>query len=149
MPNFADFMKKRLKCIFIIGVIVSIATGLLLLRERSIYRANQLQDYENSSTAFVLLSKGNLPFLVEVRVIDIHGNPVGGASIDIRNNSGGNSGTTSASGEASIKVGEREIEEILLDGQTVVNRPNAYGLGYPSVDNGLCVLIIKKQSGVK
>jgi len=126
-------MKPTLKMVLFLGVAGLIVVGLLWWRARTTDRAVQLQDYENSPSAFVVLSKGSSPFLVEVRVIDQDGNPVVGANIDVRNNSGGNVGTTGTNGHANIKVGEREIEQILLAGKPVLNRPNAYALGYPSV----------------
>lgn len=143
--SFADGMKPPLKLVLFLGVAALIVIGLFWLRARNANRTAQLQDYENSSTAVVVLSKGSSPFLVEVRVIDRDGNPVAGANIDVRNNSGGNAGTTGANGHTSIKVGEREIEQILLGGQPVLNRPSAYALGYPSVEKGLHVLIVKKD----
>lgn len=74
------------------------------------------------------------------------GNPVPGASVDIRNNSGGNVGTCDNNGRTTIKVAERDVEQILLGGQPVLNRPKAYDLGFPSVEQGLRVLIVQKNA---
>ena len=139
-------MKSTFKLVLLLCVAGLIVIGLLWWRAWTTERTVQLQDYENSSSAFVVFSKGRSALLVEVRVIDLDGNPVAGANIDIRNNSGGNAGTTDTNGHANIKVAEREIDGILLDGQPVLNRPNAYSLGYPSVEKGLCVLIVKRDS---
>ena len=82
--------------------------------------------------------------LIEVRVQDMEGEPGAGELVDVRNNSGGNPTTCDRDGHASIKVGERDIEQIVVGGQIVLNRPNAYSVGYPSAEKGLRVLIIKK-----
>lgn len=138
-------MKRLLRCATILGVLTCVACGVFLLKSRNTAESIQVREFEVSSNAFVVLANGRTPFLVEVRVIDRAGNPVTGAVIDVRNNSGGNAGTTDRDGRVSIELGEREIEQVLLDGQPVVNRPRAYELGYPSVDKGLRVLIIKKD----
>jgi hypothetical protein len=138
-------MKLAVKLVILLGVAVLIVGGWLWWRERATTAAIQLQDYEISPSAFVLLTKGSSPLLVEVRVIDQNGFPIVGANVDVRNKSGGNLGITGTNGLASIEVAEWEVEQLLLSGKPVLNRPNAYALGYPSAENGLSVLIIKRN----
>ena len=136
----------KIRSVFLLKILFSILIILVVMFIHSInsWRQQQLQDYENNSSAFVILSKGTTPLTVEVHAQDLTGKPLSGASVDIRNNSGGNAAVCDGDGNASIRVGETDIEQIILGDKLVLNRPKAYELGYPSVEHGICVLIIYK-----
>jgi len=146
MSLWGQGMKSSLRLVLLLCAVGLIVAGLVVCRKQIVRNATQLRDYETGPWAFAILSTSGVPFLVEVRVLDSRGNPVPGADVDIRNNSGGNRGSTDVNGRANIKVAEREVLQIFVDGCLVLNRPNADKLGYPSVDRGLSVLIVKKDT---
>lgn len=117
----------------------------LLQRPRKRPASTAYQDYERSASAFVILSKGVLPFVAHVRVLNPAGDAAAGAEIDIRNNAGGNHAITDELGKAVINLAEYDVQEILLDNVSVFSRPNSYFNGFPHVKEGLQVLIIKRD----
>ena len=137
-------MKPSLVRTLVIAMGGTIVVALIVLLKWTPELRGQLQEFENSSSAFLIMSQGTKPMLVELRVLDLAGNPVSGVDIDVRNNSGGNKSVSDANGHASIMVGETDVAQILLAGQTVLDRPNASALGYPNVKRGLRVLILRK-----
>lgn len=134
---------KQLLMLGVFFVFIGLGT-IVFLWERA-REAGQFQDYENSPSAFVILSKGNSPMRIEARVLNPQGNPIRGATVQILNNSGHERETTDSTGRATIRVGERDVQQILLDGRVVLNRENSYLIGYPSAERGLHVLIVKKD----
>ena len=118
-------MKPSLVRTLVIAMGGTIVVALIVLLKWTPELRGQLQEFENSSSAFLIMSQGTKPMLVELRVLDLAGNPVSGVDIDVRNNSGGNKSVSDANGHASIMVGETDVAQILLAGQTVLDRPNA------------------------
>ena len=101
-------MRLRLQVITAFVALSVIAVGIVWWQASAPVRNSELQDFEVSSSAFVILSKGSTPMLIEVRVQDMEGEPGAGELVDVRNNSGGNPTTCDRDGHASIKVGERK-----------------------------------------
>jgi len=105
----------------------------------------QFADYESGPIADVYLEIGNSPMNISCRVVDIKGKPLSSVVVDFRNNSGGNPGITNEAGLVQIAVGEKDLEQILVNNIVIMNRPYSYELGYPSVERGLQVKIVIKD----
>jgi len=108
------------------------------------WRAAQIQKFENGPVAFVMLENGFKRGVIEVQVFNTDGKPEVGVEVVIRNNSGPNVGVTDASGRVDIDVAEHDVDQIRINGQTVLDRPNAASYGFPSINPGLRVLILHK-----
>lgn len=105
----------------------------------------QTRSYENTALASTRWEETSSPMVAEVVVVDRMKRPMPGANVRIVNNSGGNSAVTDASGLARIDLGEREVEQLLVDGAVVVDRPYADTLNNPIVERGLRFEVNLKQ----
>lgn len=109
-----------------------------------VIRNSQYDEFENNSHALVLFSRSVKSGGVNVKLQNMNGKPLAGVKVDIRNNSGGNTGVTDDYGMVLIQVSESDIEQVVINNIIVVNRPNAYANGYPNVNECGNILIIKK-----
>lgn len=128
---------------------VKIAVATLIFISGLIWVFLNLLAFENSSFARVSWSEEGTPMVAHILVVDEHEVPVEGASIDIINDSGGNSGETAKDGTCDIELGEPEVLEIKLYGGTLVSRPWAGTFGTPNVSTGLQVKIKLTELGLR
>ena len=101
-----------------------------------------LAPFEHGPAADVSWELTGKSMEVVCSIVDRRNKPLTNVVVDFVNNSGGNSATTDVSGVARTPVGESEVEQILVNGKTVMHRPRAYRLNYPNVRNGLTVRIV-------
>ncbi len=85
------------------------------------------------------------PMQICCTIVDLQGRGIPFVQIDFRSASGGTLAKTDGAGNVKISLAEREVEQIVLAGEVVLNRPRAYWKGHPTVRNGLLVLIVVKD----
>jgi len=139
-PKYPPEPSTARKIIVIVGLIV----GLLLI-PFMFWVTIQYRPRESTPLADVNWLPTGEKLLVQAQVLDTQNKPLADVRIDFDTASGTTAATTNAEGAAEFKLPDEIFHAVRINGQTVVSRPSASWLRFPSAQAGVKLRVIVKD----
>jgi hypothetical protein len=100
---------------------------------------------EYSAAADASWRTGGKPMQARIHLRGLDGNPIAGAEVVIMDNSGQQNAVTNNGGDATLDMSEYDVEDLQVNGHSVLAKAGARWWGAPTATDGLDVDIVLKD----